>query len=327
MQTLKEGTVLNNRYTVRSVLGRGGYGITYRVYDEIAHIERAVKEFFPKTIVTRQEGSNQVQLLKSEYGSRYNNYIKQFLFEARFLAKFDVHPHIVAIQEFFEENQTAYFVMEYLEGMDLREYLMICRDNGQCVSVSQTIKSIKQVLEALTVLHKEHVVHCDIKPSNIFVESDGNIKLIDFGLAQNIEADYANLGMTRAYAAPEQFINERLGNYTDIYSIGVVMYEMLTLKKVTRADKRLVKDNVSDVIKYNPNVSVQLNNIIMRAMAVMVNNRFSGTKQLIDALDGKARVRTIDELNRMHYIGKIMIYAIFIISILLFLLSVCLNVW
>ena len=235
---LNSACILKQKYRIIDVIGHGGYGITYKVKDVNTDKEYAIKEFFPKQIVKRAEDGINIELREKRFATTYRKLIKQFLFEARFLAGFAFQKNIVSIYEFFEENQTAYFVMELLKGVDLRQYIKKNKVNKFSVSINRAIDIIKQILNGLKEIHNANVVHCDIKPSNIFVEKNGNIKIIDFGLAKKMD-DMNVLGMTQMYVASEVISGDRTDSYSDVYSAGIIMYELLTLRCPPDAALRL----------------------------------------------------------------------------------------
>lgn len=315
--------ILKQKYRIIDVIGHGGYGITYHVKDIKTDKEYAIKEFFPKQIVKRAENGINIELREKRFANTYRKLIKQFLFEARFLAGFAFKENIVSIYEFFEENQTAYFVMELLKGVDLRQYIKKNKVNKFSVSINRVIDIMKQILNGLREIHNANVVHCDIKPSNIFVEENGNIKIIDFGLAKKMD-DINVLGMTKMYVAPEVITGDRPDSYSDVYSAGIIMYELLTLRCPPDATLRLNGVSVTEPMEYNKQISHELNNIILKAIELEPDNRFANSTEFIDAIEGKSKLKTVKHLNQNFKRIKNGIYAIFIVSVIFLLVCVIL---
>ena len=177
---LRAGTVLNGRYIVGRVLGQGGFGITYLALDTQLNAKVAIKEFMPGEIATRQGTTVSVMMdTKSEefaYGA------ERFQEEARTLAKFIGNPNIAAVTSYFDENDTSYFVMDYIEGISFKTYIA---NHGGKISVEETLNVMIPVLRALTAVHAEGFIHRDVTPDNIYITKDGMVKLLDFGSARD----------------------------------------------------------------------------------------------------------------------------------------------
>lgn len=186
---LGRGYVLNkNRYQINRVLGSGGFGITYMAMDRTFKIVVAIKECFPKRIVTRNEQTGEV-VPKVGYELKFQQEKERFIQEARALAQLRTLHNIVDVQDCFEENNTAYIVMEHIRGVSLYKFV---KDRGYALSVKEMLQYMIPVLDDLEVVHQKGVVHKDISPDNIMVTgSDGNysVKLIDFGAAQDLSEE------------------------------------------------------------------------------------------------------------------------------------------
>jgi len=184
---LRKGTRLIGRYTIEGVLGQGGFGITYLGMDELHEKPVAIKEFFPQGIVTRNiEYQDTVTVTFVGEKDNYEKGKERFLKEARTMAKFSKDEGIVKALDFFEINNTAYIVMEYLEGITLKQYL---REN-QRIAPEDLIELLVPLIESLDEIHSQGMIHRDISPDNIMVLPDGRIKLMDFGAAR----DYTEFG-------------------------------------------------------------------------------------------------------------------------------------
>ena len=170
------------------------------------------------------------------------------------MAKFSQHPHIVNVYDFFEENNTAYIVMEYLEGVSLKNYL---KSVGGKLSIADTLQIIDPVMDALKAIHKEGIVHRDISPDNIFILPDGRIKVIDFGAARLSMGDKEqtlSVVLKPGYAPPEQYRSKsKQGPFTDIYALGATMYRMVTGEVPEESVDRLIKDEIKLRESWSPN--------------------------------------------------------------------------
>ena len=186
---LPVGTVLAGIYRVGNSLGSGGFGNTYLCFD-IKHGRKvAVKEFFPLGIISRPSGSKAVTVTDSDMSGVFYDGRKKMLEEAENVAKFLGNPNIVGIYSSFEENNTAYYAMEYLEGKDLRKYIL---ERGGKISVLEAAYILNKTFEALIIVHGMNLLHRDISPDNIFLCPNDQIKLIDFGSARQFTFEQSN---------------------------------------------------------------------------------------------------------------------------------------
>ena len=229
---LKQGTLLQGgRYRIERVLGQGGFGITYLAEQTGLGRKVAIKEFFMREHCNRDAATSHVSI--GSVGSRemVERFKQKFLKEARTIAAFD-HPNIVRIHDIFEENDTAYFVMEYLGNMSLADYV-----NDQPIPEQQALVFTKQIASALQYVHEHHVLHLDVKPTNILLRGGAVACLIDFGVSkrydeQGGQTSTTPAGISRGYAPLEQY-NQDLVQFapnTDIYSLGATLFKMLTGK-------------------------------------------------------------------------------------------------
>lgn len=166
---LPEGTVLAGQYIVERVLGQGGFGITYEAKDHKTGERVAVKEFFPDAMATRTDQTT-VMPFSGEKGENYVYGRTCFLQEAETLAKFIGNENIVRIHSYFEENGTAYFVMDFIEGTSFDEYL---KEKGGKVSYEEAAEILIPVMDALSVVHSKGIVHRDVTPDNIYITNEG----------------------------------------------------------------------------------------------------------------------------------------------------------
>jgi serine/threonine protein kinase len=264
--------MLRGRFTVGMVLGYGGFGIIYKAWDKKLQSVVALKEYFPSGIVSRVPGSMNVAVYAKKREMEFNFGFERFIDEAKNMAKFGTHSNIVNVYGYFEENQTAYIVMEYLDGGTLSEFL---KDHSLDINASFTI--IKSVNSALKAIHAAGIVHRDVSPDNVFICSDGRIKLIDFGAARFSldEEKLITVILKPGYAPPEQYEKVNVqGPWTDIYAVGATLYLMLTGIKPDESTNRKIKDTLVPPAAINPAISENISNTIMKAMALDKHLRF-----------------------------------------------------
>lgn len=302
---LPPGTMLKGRYEVGASIGGGGFGLIYKAWDHTLAKIVAIKEYYPTGIVNRVPGEKEVIVYSGRREREYTIGKVRFLEEARTIAKYNTHDNIVNIYDFFEENNTAYMVMEFLDGMNFREYLKN-RENSR-VSVQEALKVLHPVLVALAEVHKSNILHRDISPDNIFLCRDGRVKLIDFGAARLSSTDETinvTVILKPGYAPPEQYQSKgRQGPWIDIYALGATLYRAVTgtqpEESVNRAVKKNEPDNLIPPENLCPEISHNLNNAILRAMAIQPELRFQSAEEFWDAISGEAEVRDVEkELKR-----------------------------
>ncbi len=282
------GTLLKERYIIGQVVGFGGFGITYKAWDTKFDIVVAIKEYYPSGLVNRLPSNKDVVLFAGGRYKEYNAGLVRFLGEARNMAKFQKHPNIINIFEFFEENNTAYIVMEFLDGVTLNDFLKTNDlDYESCIEIAQ------KVCLALSEIHDQKIIHRDVSPDNIFLCMNGNVKLIDFGAARFSadEEKKMTIILKPGFAPPEQYesINKQ-GPWTDIYALGATLYLMLTKTKPEESTNRKIQDKLKSPVEINHDISEQVSNTIMKAMALDYHFRFANIKEFLEALIGNKKV-------------------------------------
>ena len=232
---LKVGTILRGTYRIDSYLSSGGFGNTY-VATNIEFEERvAIKEFFMKGVTQRDENQTTVSVSNAENHNSFLEQKEKFKKEARRLRKLK-NDYIVSVHDLFEENGTAYYVMDYVDGENLAEKL---KSTGQPMSEKAVREILPQILNALKSVHDAGIWHLDLKPANIMVTKDGNVKLIDFGASKQLNAQKGGattstaISYTNGYAPREQMEQnyDKFGPWTDIYALGATLYNLLTNKR------------------------------------------------------------------------------------------------
>lgn len=288
---LRPGTVLAGKYLVGRGLGHGGFGTTYIARDQVLGIKLAIKEYLPQDCASRAPGSNMVVPFSGDGAKRFADGLESFLQEARTLARFDGSPNIVGVRDFFTENGTAYLVMNYLEGITLKQYLV--RSGGKPVPFEKMLGILLPVMDALCTVHAAGLLHRDVSPDNIFLTTSGQVTLIDFGAArqsmnlnvQNVQQQSVSVILKPGYAPEEQYRSHgRQGPWTDIYALGATMYRTLTGRIPPEALDRLENDTLVPPSKLGIRIPAYAEAAILRAMAVHAENRFQTVDEFRAAL-------------------------------------------
>lgn len=232
---LKVGTILHGTYRIDSYLSSGGFGNTY-VATNIEFDERmAIKEFFMKGVTQREGDQTTVSVSNSENTNSFLEQREKFKKEARRIRQLN-NSHIVRVHDLFEENGTAYYVMDYVDGENLSERL---KRTGKPMTEDEVNQILPQILDALKSIHDAGIWHLDLKPANIMVDKAGNVKLIDFGASKQLNAQKGGattstaISYTNGYAPREQMEQnyDKFGPWTDIYALGATLYNLLTNKR------------------------------------------------------------------------------------------------
>ena len=285
---ISPGGILNGKYLIGAALGEGGFGITYIGRDLNLDMKVAVKEYFPNGYVNRNnELSNKLNesstLERKEF---FDNGLERFLKEARILARFSGEPGIVDVHDFFEENNTAYIVMEYLDGKTLKQFL---KENGK-LDYEETMRLLSPVMMSLMEIHKQGLIHRDISPDNIMIIR-GKAKLLDFGAARNISAT-ANKSLSvmlkPGYAPEEQYRSKgNQGSWTDVYAISATIYKCITGVTPDDAAQRVFTDEVKTPSGLGINVPSYFEKALMKGMAVFQRDRYATVDELIAGLNSR----------------------------------------
>ena len=294
LHCLRKGTRLIGRYTIEGVLGQGGFGITYLGIDELHEKKVAIKEFFPQGIVTRNiEYQDTVTVTFVGEKDNYEKGKERFLKEARTMAKFSKDKGIVKALDFFEINNTAYIVMEYLEGVTLKQYL---RENKR-IDAEDLVELLVPLIESLDEIHSQGLIHRDISPDNIMVLPDGRIKLMDFVAAR----DYTEFGekslsivLKPGYAPPEQYQTHGVqGPWTDIYALCATMYKCITGENPPDAIERVMDDHLKKISAFGIPVLPQIEEAIIKGMSVAANDRYQNVGDFCEDLYGGYEERSV----------------------------------
>lgn len=273
--SLQRNTGLIGRYVIQKVLGQGGFGITYLGIDKLYGNKVAIKEYYPQKIAMRKAQYKDVVTVTSiEEKNNYNKGKKRFLDEAQVMARFNKNEGIVKILDFFEANNTAYIVMEYLEGITLKQYL----GKYGVIQFRNLIEMMLPLLEALIEIHSQGLIHRDISPDNIMVQHNGKLKLMDFGATR----DYTESGnksltviLKPGYAPPEQYQTHGVqGPWTDIYALCATIYKCLTGITPPDAIARVMDDKFKEPDQLDGKLSPDIKKILWKGMNIFPEERY-----------------------------------------------------
>lgn len=273
--SLQRNTGLIGRYVIQEVLGQGGFGITYLGIDKLYGNKVAIKEYYPQKIAMRKAQYEDVVTVTSiEEKNNYDKGKKRFLDEAQVMARFNKNEGIVKILDFFEANNTAYIVMEYLEGITLKQYL----GKYGVLQFRNLIEMMLPLLEALIEIHSQGLIHRDISPDNIMVQHNGKLKLMDFGAAR----DYTESGnksltviLKPGYAPPEQYQTHGVQEpWTDIYALCATIYKCLTGITPPDAIARVMDDKFKEPDQLDGKLSPDIKKILWKGMNIFPEERY-----------------------------------------------------
>ena len=303
---LAPGTILANRYLIGHCVGAGGFGIIYKAWDQKHETVVAVKEFFASRLVTRAAGTKEVIINKKSH-EEFQYRKTRFLAEARNMAMFGAHKSIPNVFEFFEENNTAYIVMELLSGQALNDYL---RNNGGKLDVDFAVMVTNEIGNALTSMHAKGIIHRDVAPDNIYINSDKNlsIKLLDLGAAKltDTDEDVIDIILKPGYSPVEQYDNTgAVGPWTDVYALGASLYVMLTGVKPPESTNRKIEDTLVAPHVLDTEIPEQLSLTVMKAMALDKHMRFKNVNDFLKAVNGQKKVITLEKEKRRRRTGRL----------------------
>lgn len=273
-KTLEEGTLLQNgRYQLGAVLGAGGFGITYAAWDLTLEQSVAIKEFFPEAICRRDVRESDEVLVSDEDYQSYQIGLLRFNREARILVTLQNIKSVVAAYDWFEDNGTAYIVMEFVRGKNLDQYV---RDEN--IDSTKLFELMRDLVDSLVSIHEQGVLHRDISPSNILVQEDGTVKLIDFGAAtieeRRLEGKDRTVMFNRQFAPIEQYDETgRQGPWTDVYALSATLYYVITGEFPQEAMSRKGHDTLQSVKTENGRLKKWQEKAIMDGMIISPEKR------------------------------------------------------
>ncbi len=295
---MQPGTMLLGRFLIGKVIGYGGFGVTYIGWDSTLQQRVAIKEYLPSEFATRAMGQTHITVFGGNKAAQFSSGMAKFIDEARRLAQFQGEEGIVRVYDSFETNNTAYIIMEYLDGETLTSFLN--REGN--IPVEKAITMLTPVIHSLEIIHKAGIIHRDIAPDNIMITEDGRVKLIDFGAAR-----YATTSHSRSltviikpgYSPEEQYRSRGdQGPYTDVYSLGAVLYRMVTGETPPDAlERRAFFENKKKDILVPPSkrckISKNVENALLNAMNIRIEDRTPNAEVFLAQLTSEAPVQRI----------------------------------
>lgn len=287
---LPVGTLLAGKYLIGRALGQGGFGITYLGLERNLNMVVCIKEFYPNSTVNRDSAQSMfvncnTQTMEASYATSR----ERFMREAKSLAMFRDVPQIVSIYEFFQMNNTAYMVMEFVAGVNMEKYV---RQHGGRLPMDHVLALLKPVAKALISVHDAGLVHRDISPDNIMIQPSGEAKLLDFGAARNVENPDMEQMLTHSteailkngFAPMEQYASRgSLGPWTDVYAMSATIYYGLTGKVMENAPARMLEGGALDWSNAQ-GITERQKAVLEQGLALNIKDRIPTVRQLMEAL-------------------------------------------
>jgi len=282
---LPPGAVLHGKYKLDGVIGEGGFGITYMGWHTALELKVAIKEFYPSGFVTRETAATHtVTPMAGPQGEYFVRNLARFVDEAKRLARCRNMQGIVDVQDFFEENGTAYIVMEYIDGQTFGGYL---KSMGGRLPAGQVFEMMRPVMRTLGDIHEAGMIHRDISPENIKITRDGYMKLLDFGAARDFGDDNRSMSilLRHGYSPLEQYQTRgRQGPWTDVYALCAVMYRAVTGQRLADAPERVEEDLARPPSALGIAIDPAQEAALMRGLALFGRNRTASMAELMQGL-------------------------------------------
>ena len=295
---LAPGTILENKYLVGNALGEGGFGITYIGYDLNLDLKIAIKEFYPSGYANRNNTvSNKVTLNYQNNGEYFKKGRDSFLREAKSIAKFSKESGIVDVRDFFTENDTAYIIMEYIDGVTLSKHTS---EKG-LFDACKIFRLMIPIMQSLEKMHREGIIHRDISPDNIMYTEDGTLKLMDFGSARyfsGTEQKTMSVVLKPGYAPYEQYSSKgNQGPWTDVYGLCATLYKCITGNSPDNSLDRCQNDTLKTPSELGVNIPPSIENVLMYGLAVYHDNRCQSMEEFIEITEKALNNEQVDIKN------------------------------
>jgi len=300
---MQPGTLLADRFLIGRAIGYGGFGVTYIGWDSTLHLKVAIKEYLPSEFATRAVGQTHITVFGGNKAQQFADGMAKFIDEAKRLAQFQNEPGIVRVYDSFKANNTAYIIMEYLDGETLASFL----DREGKIPVEKAIAMLTPVIHSLEAIHKTGIIHRDIAPDNIMITKDGQIKLIDFGAARYATTSHSrslSVIIKQGYSPEEQYRSRGdQGPHTDVYSLSSVLYRMVTGETPPDAlERRAFFENKKKDILVPPSkkckISKNIENALLNAMNIRIEDRTSSAETFLTQLTSEVPVqRVMDKIK------------------------------
>lgn len=284
---LEPHTILHDRYIVGRVLGKGGFGVTYKAYDLERQSICALKEYMPRFIELSRRNHGEIVLTETERARQYEHGRKRFREEAGILYRIKKYPYIVQIWDSFQENNTDYYVMEFVDGINLKQ---VVKDNYYLFSEKEATDILLKIGSTLQAIYeKEGMIHRDISPENILIDKYGEYRLIDFGNAKEVEPEGRqglSVVLKPGFAPLEQYSESMpQGSYTDVYALAGTYYYLTTGQMVPSALERMGgQNNYTPLYLVNRSISKNVSDAIDRALEVGYKKRTQTIRQFLQEL-------------------------------------------
>lgn len=280
--SLELGCVINRKYMIGSVLGIGGFGMTYLSQNIWTQDIYAIKEYFPGEWAMRAEDTISVKPKDDKKSRFYEHGLEVFINEAKILKGLSEDDVVVNVVDFFYENNTAYIVMEYINGLTLAKYM---HNNNQTIALGMAEKIILSVAKSMSKIHSLGLLHRDISPDNIMILPGGDIKLIDFGATRQYilnETTDMSVLIKPGFAPVEQYSrNGKQGPWTDVYALAATYYYILSGKKPLSSMDRCTGEEQTPLYKVNHEVPRRLSDVIEHAMELEYSKRIRSMRDFI----------------------------------------------
>lgn len=283
------GTILKERYLIGNSLGQGGFGITYIGCDLLLNMRVAIKEYFPNGYANRNVFSSaEVTVSNPQQAEFIETGKDKFLREARVLAEFHDEEGIVDVRDYFKENNTAYIVMEYLDGITLLQCL-----KRKLIAPDLILEMIAPVMNSLEKIHEKQVIHRDISPDNIMMMRSGKLKLMDFGAARQVDFNdqkSMSVVLKTGFAPVEQYRPRgELGPWTDVYALCATLYMCMTGEHPDNALERVFADTIKWPTDMGIPMSREMEAVLKKGMAVSWKDRYQSIAELRTAFESAAK--------------------------------------
>ncbi len=281
---LPPGTVLMDRYLIGRALGEGGFGITYIGRDLRLEVKVAIKEYFPSGLAARDAAASMdVHACMGRGNPGYEQGLSRFLCEARTMARMEKQPQIVMVRDYFEANNTAYIVMEYVEGTN---FIDLAARRGGRIPASELFPLIEPLFTALSAMHKAGLIHRDISPDNLMLEQ-GSVRLLDFGCARESSRGTDStmaVALKQGYAPIEQYQCMGQGPWTDVYALSATIYFCLTGRVPPKSLDRLLSDELAAPRVLGVDITLEQQRALLRGMEINPEKRCQTVDELYSGL-------------------------------------------
>lgn len=340
---LQAGYILTNenqtdKYIIGRALGQGGFGISYLAWNAIRGERVVVKEYFPASLVTRDNNSNNVMPIDAKDTVQFRHGLDNFLKEALNMLEFSNDPNVVSVKNFFQANHTAYIVMEFIDGQTFRQ---VIEQNGGRLPLEFVISKLAPITAVLERMHKpkktgtgqilrQPLLHRDISPDNIMFTRDGIAKLLDFGATRSFDNNKSGVIRT-GYSPPEQFIigdaNFIQGSWTDVYALAATIYHALTGQAPINSISRLGSVSDSLVLPSSLGVKIELfqERALLKGLAPDYRKRYQTISDFMNSLQAIDKLQINDERKLISAIVLSAIGGLIDVALCVFALNVLIE--